>query len=149
VLSHVTVFFSLLFSAADVPSRQLRSLPDFQVPTSAPSSSRNRRVCRQQPVWPGGVCKERSRRCILRPIRLIFCVFVLYKKARERKSAGADRRCSQGALSQVHSLADQANFLRPVRTTPQLRSLSDFQGPASASSCSTKRRESKVLCLQE
>ena len=76
---------------------------------------------------------------------------MLYKKARERKSAGADRRCSQGALSQVHSAGDQANFLRPVRTTPQLRSLSDFQGPTSASSCSTKRRVCifRVFCLQE
>ena len=76
---------------------------------------------------------------------------MLYKKARERKSAGADRRRSQGALSQVHSSADQANFLRPVRTTPQLRSLSDFQGPTSASSSSTKRRvcNFRVFCLQE
>jgi hypothetical protein len=72
-------------------------------------------------------------------------------KRRIRKSAGADRRCSQGALSPVHSSADQANFLRPVRTTPQLRSLSDFQCPTSASSSSTKRRVCifRVFCLQE
>jgi hypothetical protein len=127
-------------------SPQLRSLSDFQGPTSAPSSSRNRRVCRQELVWSGGVCQECSRRYILRPMRLIFLrpvcttpqlrslsgfqgpTFVLYKKERVRKSAGADRRCSQRALSQVHSSADRTNFLRPVRTTPQLRSLSDFQG---------------------
>ncbi len=34
----------------------------------------------------------------------------------------------QGALSQVHYSAHQAVFFLPVRTTPQLRSLSDFQG---------------------
>ena len=53
-------------------SPQLRRLSDFQGPTSARSSSTKSRVCTQELVCPGGVCKERSRRCILRPIRLIF-----------------------------------------------------------------------------
>jgi hypothetical protein len=53
-------------------SPQLRSLSDFQGPTSASSSSRNRLVCRQEMVWSGRVCQEWSRRCILRSIRLIF-----------------------------------------------------------------------------
>ena len=52
------------------------------------------------------------------------------------------RRSVQGALSQVHSSADQATFLLRQRTTPQLRSLSDFQGPTSAPSSSTKIRVS-------
>ncbi len=52
---------------------------------------------------------------------------------------GVARRSVQGALSREHSSVDQAIFRPFVRTTPQLRSLSDFQGPTSASSSSTKK----------
>ena len=51
----------------------------------------------------------------------------------------------------MHSSADQANFLLRQRTTPQLTSVSDFQGPTSAPSSSTKIRVCifRVFCLQE
>jgi hypothetical protein len=51
---------------------QLTRLSDFQDPTSAPSSSRKSRVCRQEVVWSGGVYKETTCRCSFPPIVLNF-----------------------------------------------------------------------------
>ncbi len=51
----------------------------------------------------------------------------------------------------MHLWTTRATSLLRQRTTPQLRSLSDFQGPTSAPSSSTKSRVCifRVFCLQE
>ncbi len=77
---------------------QLRSLSDFQGPTSAPSSSTKSRVCTQE--------------------------------------LGGQEECAGSALAGAF-FGRSGYFLLRKRTAPQLRILSDFQGPTSAPSSST------------